>query len=289
MRRRGAHGAPAGLRGQLAKASGGCKAGNRPGWDRYYADRYYRDGRYYGERRWSSNDRIYLGSDGRYYCRRTDGTTGLIIGGAVGALLGNAIDNGRSSLLGTLIASIRSRAIRFGRKDRDADLQRGAHGWWERSVPMTYRISGLDAEPFAQLFGRDDAALAQAGACRVTANAKPGFPCRISLEDAEIGDSLILLNHVSHETETPYRSSYAIYVREDALPAQFVDRLPPVFAGRPLGLRGFDAEGMLCGALLAMPGEADAKIRLLFDRPEIATIHAHNAAHGCFVAKVERD
>jgi hypothetical protein len=71
----------------------------------YYADRYYRDGRYYGETRLRRNDRVYRGSDGRYYCRRSDGTTGLIIGGAVGALIGNSIDNGRSSILGTLIGA----------------------------------------------------------------------------------------------------------------------------------------------------------------------------------------
>jgi hypothetical protein len=74
-----------------------------PGQSAYYADNYYRDGRYYSERRLSSRDRIYRGSNGQYYCRRPDGTTGLIIGGAVGALLGNAVDNGRSSILGTLI------------------------------------------------------------------------------------------------------------------------------------------------------------------------------------------
>ncbi|HEX8261858.1 MAG TPA: glycine zipper 2TM domain-containing protein [Allosphingosinicella sp.] len=76
-----------------------------PGVDGYYADRYYRDGRYYGETRLSRDDRIYRGSDGRYYCRRSDGTTGLIVGGAVGALIGSSIDNGRSSILGTLIGA----------------------------------------------------------------------------------------------------------------------------------------------------------------------------------------
>lgn len=75
------------------------------GYNTYYADRYYRDGSYYGEVRLRRNDRIYRGSDGRYYCRRTDGTTGLIVGGAIGALIGNSIDNGRSSVLGTLIGA----------------------------------------------------------------------------------------------------------------------------------------------------------------------------------------
>jgi Ni/Co efflux regulator RcnB len=76
-----------------------------PGVSAYYADDYYRDGRYYQERRLSRNDRIYRGRDGRYYCRRSDGTTGLIIGAGVGALIGHSIDDGRSSLLGTLLGA----------------------------------------------------------------------------------------------------------------------------------------------------------------------------------------
>jgi len=73
--------------------------------NRYDAQRYYRDGRYYQERRLTRNDRIYRGNDGRYYCRRSDGTTGLIIGALAGGLLGNAIDNGRSSTLGTILGA----------------------------------------------------------------------------------------------------------------------------------------------------------------------------------------
>ena len=71
----------------------------------YDPARYYRDGRYYGERRLSRNDRVYRGNDGRYYCRRSDGTTGLIIGAVAGGLLGNALDNGRSSTLGTILGA----------------------------------------------------------------------------------------------------------------------------------------------------------------------------------------
>jgi Protein of unknown function (DUF1203) len=154
---------------------------------------------------------------------------------------------------------------------------------------MSYRITGLALEPFADLIGQDDTALAKHGAVRVTANAKPGYPCRITLEDAELGETLILLNHVSHDVATPYRSSYAIYVREAATEtAMFKDVLPPVFANRPIAFRAFDADGMLRNAALALPGEADSKIRALFDQPEIAYLHAHNAAHGCFSAKVER-
>jgi hypothetical protein len=155
---------------------------------------------------------------------------------------------------------------------------------------MTYRIQGVEPAAYAGLLDLDEDGLAERGARRVLADSKPGFPCRVTLEDAEPGETLILFNHVSHDVPTPFRSAYAIYVREKArVPACYVDRPPPVFAGRALGLRGFDSEGMLRGALLALPGEADSKIRGLFERPEIATIHAHNAAAGCFAAKIVRD
>ena len=155
---------------------------------------------------------------------------------------------------------------------------------------MTYRIQGLHPKLLDGLRGRSDEILIAHGARRVTADAKPGFPCRVTLEDADPGDSLILFNHVSHDVGTPYRSAFAIYVREDAqAPACYRDEVPPIFHHRTLGLRGFDAQGMLKAALLTDGGEADAGIRALFERPEIATIHAHNAAHGCFAAQIVRD
>jgi Protein of unknown function (DUF1203) len=178
----------------------------------------------------------------------------------------------------------------FDRKRRDAGCGEGGYKRPsnQENPTMTYRIAGLSAEPFAPLFALSDTELAERGARRVTAAADQGFPCRVSLRDAARGESLILLHHTSHDVSTPYRSAYAIYVREGVQPAEYVDATPPVFAGRPLGLRGFDREGMLRDARLAAPGEAEAKILDLFANPEIAYIDAHNAAHGCFAARVER-
>lgn len=153
---------------------------------------------------------------------------------------------------------------------------------------MTYRITGLAPATFLPLFALSDAELAERQGLRVTATQHPGFPCRITLKDAPEGEELILLHHVSHDAATPYRSAYAIYVSRADRAAEFRDAIPPAMQGRPLGLRGFDAAGMLRAAKLAMAGEADAAIRDLFGDADIAYIHAHNAAHGCFVAKVDR-
>lgn len=153
---------------------------------------------------------------------------------------------------------------------------------------MAYRIEGLAGEPFEPLFTMDDAELAERNARRAVADG-PGYPCRVSLEEAEPGEALVLVNHVSQNATTPFRASHAIYVRQGVERGSYKDSVPPLFTTRTLGLRGFDAQGMLRGALLALPGEADARIRELFERPEVAEIHAHTAALGCFLAKVERN
>src|SRR6185369_12499845 len=154
---------------------------------------------------------------------------------------------------------------------------------------MTYRITGLDPAPYKPLFGLSDDELAARGAVRMTVTG-PTFPCRVSLTDRDIGESVLLLNHVSHEVANPYRASHAIFVTEGADgPAEYVDQVPPVFETRVLSLRGFDKDGMMAEAILTQPGEADAGIRQLFANPEIETIHAHNATRGCFSAKIERN
>lgn len=153
---------------------------------------------------------------------------------------------------------------------------------------MTYRIEGLDPARFAHLIDRPDVVLAGHGVQRVTVTTSPGFPCRVTLEDASPGETVLLLSHTSQPVG-PFRSTHAIFVREQATQAAtFVDRVPPVFAPRTLSLRGFDAQAMLIGAALAAPGDADPAIRAMLDNPAVQEIHVHNAAPGCFAAKVAR-
>lgn len=138
--------------------------------------------------------------------------------------------------------------------------------------------------------GVDPIAAKAAGARLVDVTSNPGFPCRTSLEDAEIGERVWLLNHVSNDVGGPFRASFAIYVRETAAaPAIYRDALPPVFATRTISLRGFDAAGDLKDAALAAGEGIDPAIRAMLTRPDIAFINAHNAAAGCFAAKIVRD
>jgi len=154
---------------------------------------------------------------------------------------------------------------------------------------MSYIVRGLDPAPYQPLFGSSAEELAKVGVVRMAVDG-PGFPCRVSLTDRAIGETVLLLNHVSHDVANPYRASHAIFVTEAAQgAAEYVDRVPPVFETRVLSLRGFDRDGMMADAILTQPGEADGGIRKLFANPQIETIHAHNATRGCFSAKIERN
>lgn len=154
---------------------------------------------------------------------------------------------------------------------------------------MTYSIQGLDPASFSPLFALSDSDLAARGAVRVTATSDRGFPCRVSLEDARAGETLVLFNYLSHDVSTPYRNTYAIYVRAGAVsPAPFIDSLPPILATRQLSLRGFGDDGMKIVACLSAPEQHDATIRDLFADRRISYILAHNAAYGCFAARIER-
>ena len=154
---------------------------------------------------------------------------------------------------------------------------------------MSYVVRGLDPTPFKPLFGLSDEELADRGAVRMFVDS-PTYPCRVSLSDRAIGETVLLVNHVSHDVANPYRAAHAIFVTEtDEEPAEYVNRIPPVFEKRVLSLRGFGGDGMMEDAILTQPGEAEEGIRKLFANPKIETIHAHNAIRGCFSAKIERN
>ena len=154
---------------------------------------------------------------------------------------------------------------------------------------MTYKISGLEPSQFAHLIGLGDEELAAHGAVRMTADTKPNFPCRVTLDDAEVGEALLLINHVSHNSNNPYRASHAIFVSESASAAAvYQDEIPPALERRVLSLRAFDEDGMMVDAALAHPGEADEAVRRLLANEWVDHIDAHNATRGCFAARVDR-
>jgi hypothetical protein len=153
---------------------------------------------------------------------------------------------------------------------------------------MAFRITGLPAEPFHELFALSDAELAARGAVRRIADAKPGFPCRISLTDAEPGDEVILTHFEHHAVASPFRASHAIYVRRGEAAYAATDQIPEQLRLRLLSVRAFDAAGMLVDADVVDGRELEPVIARLFGDPRAHYLHVHFAKPGCYAARVDR-
>ena len=153
---------------------------------------------------------------------------------------------------------------------------------------MAYAVTCLPAEPFAPLFAMDDEDLAARGARRVVADAPLGFPCRVSLDDAAPGETLILVNYEHPPAATPFRASHAVFVREGVEPVATVDAMPPALRRRLLSLRAFDADHMMIAADIVEGVDAGTLIARMFADPNIAYLHAHYAKWGCYAARIDR-
>lgn len=153
---------------------------------------------------------------------------------------------------------------------------------------MSFLIHGLDPARFARWFTSSDAELAAHGARRVIADDHPGFPCRVSLEDAAVGDQLLLVHFEHHATASPYRAAGPIYVRRDATTQVTLDRVPDVFARRLLSVRGYDRDGMLSAAELVDGRELAPHLERALGHRDVAYLHVHYARPGCYAGRVER-
>src|SRR5579864_1097615 len=153
---------------------------------------------------------------------------------------------------------------------------------------MRFRYTGLEADQFRSLFVLRDPELAARGICRVIADTRPGFPCRVSLEDAAPGETLLLLPFEHQPQASPYRSSGPIFVREAGDRAYDGTVLPPVFAGRLLSVRAYDHEGMMVDADIIEGQNAETLFGRMLARDDVAYLHVHNAKRGCYAARVER-
>jgi hypothetical protein len=154
---------------------------------------------------------------------------------------------------------------------------------------MDFQISALDRAQFADLFELSDEELITRGAMRVVADKQPGFPCRVSLADAEPGENVLLVHYEHLSVNTPYRASHAVYVRSTATQARpEVNEIPEMLRSRVLSLRGFDRHGMLKQADLAEGQLLSSRIEEILGNADVEYVHLHFAKAGCYAARVDR-
>jgi hypothetical protein len=153
----------------------------------------------------------------------------------------------------------------------------------------SFRFTGLPFAPFERFARMSDAELASLGARRMIVDEKPGFPCRVTLADAEPGERVLLFSYAHPPAETPYKAAGPIFVREEVRDTYQSGELPPVFrAGRLLSARAYDATGMMVDADVSSSEELETLLARLFARDGTDYVHMHYAKRGCFAARVDR-
>jgi len=154
---------------------------------------------------------------------------------------------------------------------------------------MDYRYTGLPAELFVHLFSLADAELEARAMRRMIADEKPGFPCRITLEDAEPGERVLLLPYEHQPTRSPFRAAGPIFVREAA--CRSFDRVgqpPEVLRTRTLSVRAYAGDGMMVDADIVEGRNVEELLARLFDSDATDYAHIHFARRGCYACRVER-
>lgn len=154
---------------------------------------------------------------------------------------------------------------------------------------MNFVLKALSGKEFSNLFELEHSELEKLGIMKMIVDQFPGFPCRISLEDAKIGEEVILLNYKHHNVNTPYQASGPIFVRKIATTVNLnINEIPIMFNHRLLSLRGFNKDGIMKDAIAIEGINLKEQLINTFENKEIEYIHIHNAKPGCYNCSVER-
>lgn len=151
-----------------------------------------------------------------------------------------------------------------------------------------FKITAIE-ENFEHLFDMTENELYEIGAKRMIVDLKPGFPCRVSLEDANVNEEVMLFHYQHHKVTTPYKSTGPIFVRQHAIKAELkVNEIPLMLDHRLLSLRIYNEHGMMIDAKTTIGNELKTIIQQIFSDKNASYIQVHNASPGCYNCQINR-
>lgn len=123
----------------------------------------------------------------------------------------------------------------------------------------------------------------------MVADAKPGYPCRQCLRDAEPGETLVLVAHDPFTIDSPYRSSSPIFLHAtDCGAPDSGGALPEQLTVRQLSVRAFDDTARMIDAAVLDGTDLGSCLDRMFADRATSFVHVHNASRGCWAVSVER-
>lgn len=153
-------------------------------------------------------------------------------------------------------------------------------------MKVNFQVEGIPAYEADALLQNADSIV---GTKRVRVDAHPGYPCRFSLADAEIGEEVLLLTYEHHAVTSPYRATGPIYIRTSTTQAVLApNEIPKMLRHRLLSLRVYDGAAMMMAAYTAQGTDLETLIQSIFEDPAAQYIQVHNASPGCYNCQINR-
>ena len=152
-----------------------------------------------------------------------------------------------------------------------------------------FKIKSLSLDEFEPYFALSDKELSNIDAKRIVVDESPYYPCRVSLKDAKIGESVIALSYCFHDAGSIYKASGPIFIRENANNANLlINEIPTMLLHRLLSVRAYNYDGFMMDADTVEGIDLIMTIKRFFLDSKISYLHIHNAKPGCFNCEVKR-
>jgi len=156
-------------------------------------------------------------------------------------------------------------------------------------MKIDFLIKALPLDSFHDLMLKNNEELKLLGAAWTTVDAEPGYPCRVSLSDAKVGERVLAVSFCHHNVNSPYKASGPIFVREKASRVKLgINEIPKMLRHRLLSVRAYSSQKLMIGAGVVQGAELESAIDSQFQNGEVEYIHIHNATPGCFNCSVHR-
>ncbi len=150
-------------------------------------------------------------------------------------------------------------------------------------------VKPIEKNIFDELLNKSEEQLAETNARWLIADSKPGYPCRVSLKEAEVGERVLLIPFKYHDVQSPHQASGPIFICENAETAELeINEIPEILTERLLSVRAYNIKNLMICAETVQGAELENAIRSQFLNSEVAYLQIHNANPGCFNCNVHR-
>lgn len=154
-------------------------------------------------------------------------------------------------------------------------------------MSIDFKIHGLNQNLYSRYFDLPQAELESISAYQFKADESPCYPCRVSLADAQIGETVLAINHEHLSARSPYKSSGPIFIRKNAESVQLeINQVPVMLRHRLLSVRAYNDKSLMIEADTTMGNKLESILHRQFHNESVTLIQIHNAGPGCFNCSV---